>query len=523
MKHLFLFLGLFSLAFVHSQGVKIGSTNPGIADSSAILELESTQKGFLLPRLTTAQRNAINNPAVGLQIYNTNTRCVETFFPVGWRPTGCQCTLFPNAAFTFQPAFPSAGAPIQFLATDTSNSLSWSFQNGSPASDTIGNPVVTFANPDTVTVVLRATDSQGCQDSSSQILLIQNCPPNFPNPGFTVSPASPGQNQSVSFTPATTNGVSHIWTFASGNPATSTSASPNCTWSTAGTYSVVHQLTDSSTGCTQSDTLALVVSSCITGGNANFIFTGNIQLWTAPAGVCTIQVEGWGARGGDGGGYGAYVVGTFTATPGQQYKILVGRKGNNGNGGGGGGGTWFTDANNIPLLVAGGGGGRGYGNNNLPSSINGGDCGGGGCSGTAGSCGTPGTGGSNGAGGLGATCTQNGTGGGGGGGTQTGGGTANGCNYSQSTGGAAFVNGGAGGLGGCGVAGGFGGGGGGGCNGGGGGGGGGYSGGGGGNPWCNNGGIGGHGGGGGCYNTGTNTSLSVGGNLNDDGRLYITW
>jgi hypothetical protein len=519
-------LGLILLIFsanLSAQGVKINHGTPSPADSSAILELESTQKGFLLPRLSTAQRNAIASPAVGLQIYNTSTRCVETFFPVGWRPTGCQCTVFPNAGFTLQPTFPSAGFPIQFMANDSSNALSWTFQNGSPANDTVGAPIVTFSNPDTVSVVLRATDSQGCQDSTTQTIIIQNCPLNTPNPAFTASPASPGTNQAVTFNPSSLVGVSHSWSFASGNPGSSSATNPTSTWSSAGTYSVIHQVTDSSTGCVQADTLALVVSACITGGNANFIFTGNLQLWTAPAGVCTIQVEGWGARGGDGGGYGAYVVGTFSITPGQQYKILVGRKGNNGNGGGGGGGTWFTDANNNPLLVAGGGGGKGYGNSNLPSSVNGGACGGSGCSGTQGSCGSPGTGGSNGAGGLGATCTQNGTGGGGGAGTLTGGGTANGCSYSQSTGGAAFVNGGAGGLGGCGVAGGFGGGGGGGCNGGGGGGGGGYSGGGGGNPWCNNGGIGGHGGGGGCYNTGTNTSLTVGGNLNDDGRLYITW
>jgi len=39
----------------------------------AILDLESTQQGFLPPRLTTLQRNAITDPVDGLIIFNTTT------------------------------------------------------------------------------------------------------------------------------------------------------------------------------------------------------------------------------------------------------------------------------------------------------------------------------------------------------------------------------------------------------------------------------------------------------------------
>lgn len=42
-------------------------------DASAILELKTTTKGLLLPRLTTTQRDAISSPANGLVIYNTTT------------------------------------------------------------------------------------------------------------------------------------------------------------------------------------------------------------------------------------------------------------------------------------------------------------------------------------------------------------------------------------------------------------------------------------------------------------------
>jgi len=42
------------------------------ANSSSIFELESTTKGALLPRMTTAQRVAISSPVAGLLVYQTD-------------------------------------------------------------------------------------------------------------------------------------------------------------------------------------------------------------------------------------------------------------------------------------------------------------------------------------------------------------------------------------------------------------------------------------------------------------------
>jgi uncharacterized protein (TIGR02145 family) len=59
-----------------SQGVGVNETgaNP---DPSAILDASSTTQGFLPPRMTTGQRDAISNPAVGLLIYNTTLACLQ--------------------------------------------------------------------------------------------------------------------------------------------------------------------------------------------------------------------------------------------------------------------------------------------------------------------------------------------------------------------------------------------------------------------------------------------------------------
>src|SRR5450759_2373522 len=59
-----------------AQGVGISEASI-TADPSAILELKWTSgpfKGFLAPRLTSAQRNAIASPANGLLVYDTDTK-----------------------------------------------------------------------------------------------------------------------------------------------------------------------------------------------------------------------------------------------------------------------------------------------------------------------------------------------------------------------------------------------------------------------------------------------------------------
>ena len=50
--------------------VGIGTTTP---NASAKLQLDSTTKGFLPPRMTTTQKNAIASPATGLVVYDTTT------------------------------------------------------------------------------------------------------------------------------------------------------------------------------------------------------------------------------------------------------------------------------------------------------------------------------------------------------------------------------------------------------------------------------------------------------------------
>jgi uncharacterized protein (TIGR02145 family) len=69
---LFLF-GILPALHLSAQTV-IGADAP---DPSAMLDVQSTSKGFLPPRMTTAERNAISNPATGLLVFNTTLNCIE--------------------------------------------------------------------------------------------------------------------------------------------------------------------------------------------------------------------------------------------------------------------------------------------------------------------------------------------------------------------------------------------------------------------------------------------------------------
>ena len=64
------------------SAVGVGVATP---DASAVLEVVSTEKGFLFPRMTEAQRGAISSPATGLLVYQTDgDEGVYIYKSFGW-------------------------------------------------------------------------------------------------------------------------------------------------------------------------------------------------------------------------------------------------------------------------------------------------------------------------------------------------------------------------------------------------------------------------------------------------------
>lgn len=72
----FLFAG-----YIANAQVGIGTTTP---ETTAALDITSTTKGFLMPRMTTGQRTAITTPAAGLQVFDITTNSVWYYNGTLW-------------------------------------------------------------------------------------------------------------------------------------------------------------------------------------------------------------------------------------------------------------------------------------------------------------------------------------------------------------------------------------------------------------------------------------------------------
>jgi len=101
-------------------GVSIGS-GAG-ANASSLLDLTSTTKGFLPPRMTTAQRDAIATPATGLVIYNTTTNSLDFFNGTVWS-SGALTSLPGSKGLSISGTVTSASATTFNVSAVTTNTL----------------------------------------------------------------------------------------------------------------------------------------------------------------------------------------------------------------------------------------------------------------------------------------------------------------------------------------------------------------------------------------------------------------
>jgi hypothetical protein len=98
----------------HLRGQGVGINNPA-PHTSALLDLTSTGKGLLMPRMTTVQRDAIATPAASLLIYNTTNTRFEFFDGLAWVPlVSTGWSLTGNAG---------TNPAIHFIGTTDNNSL----------------------------------------------------------------------------------------------------------------------------------------------------------------------------------------------------------------------------------------------------------------------------------------------------------------------------------------------------------------------------------------------------------------
>ena len=77
-RYLIIIVGVFLVSqfySLYSQSVGItDGPDDFTPDASSLLELKTTTRGFLMPRMNAAQRNAISNPAAGLMVVQTDNQ-----------------------------------------------------------------------------------------------------------------------------------------------------------------------------------------------------------------------------------------------------------------------------------------------------------------------------------------------------------------------------------------------------------------------------------------------------------------
>ena len=119
---------LFGYAKAYTQGI-----NPASATNaaSAILDLDATDQGILVPRLTVDQRNAIPSPANGLLIYNVVTNKFNYY--KGTSPTGNWYEIKSSSVYVTSGGSvnPGGGVAINATSAQPNNSAILDIDNAS--------------------------------------------------------------------------------------------------------------------------------------------------------------------------------------------------------------------------------------------------------------------------------------------------------------------------------------------------------------------------------------------------------
>ena len=111
MKQFYCLVILFVFSYITAIGqVGVNSEN-SIPDNSAMLDVKSTNKGFLPPRMTFAELNAIVNPVSGLTVYckdcgQGGSGALSVFINGIWNTIGTTC---------LNPVSPVAGVHVSSL------------------------------------------------------------------------------------------------------------------------------------------------------------------------------------------------------------------------------------------------------------------------------------------------------------------------------------------------------------------------------------------------------------------------
>ncbi len=267
----------------NGSNLGVGTTSP---HASALTDMTSTTQGFLPPRMTTVQRNAIASPAVGLTIYNTTVNCLQWWNGTVWYD-GCGNNAPPAAALS---TINCAGATTTGTLTSgaaangVSTAISYTGGNaGTYGAQSVSSTGVvgltatlaagTLANGNgSVTYTITGTPASAGTASFAITLGGQSC-------SFTVNVSAPAAALStLNCAGATTTG-----TLTSGAAANGVSTAISYTGGNAGTYGAQSVSSTGVVGLT-----ATLAAGTLANGNGSVSYT--ITGTPASAGTASFAI-----------------------------------------------------------------------------------------------------------------------------------------------------------------------------------------------------------------------------------------
>ncbi len=268
-------LSFANLSVVVGQGVGINSTG-NAANAKAGLDIDFTNQGLLIPRLTTVQRDAITTPIPeSLFIFNTTTKCFEAYVNGAWNTGFCPAACTP-------PATPTANA-----ATDincTSFTANWTASTGATyylidvATDfaftsfvagynnlNVGN-VTTFAVTGltaSTPYYYRVRSSTACASGSSAVINPTTLStPAQPSVITGITPVCQGEN-GVAYSVTDVGGVTYTWSYSGTGFTQATGGTTNsitANFSAAATSGTLTVTPSNTCGNGTARTFAIVIS-----------------------------------------------------------------------------------------------------------------------------------------------------------------------------------------------------------------------------------------------------------------------
>ena len=216
-----------------SIGVAINENNVP-ADPSAMLDVSSINKGLLIPKLTTVQRNSLS-AVVGLIIYNTDNHSIEYYRGDGWYKLEYSA---PTVTASASPTAICNGAS-SVLTASGANTYSWSHTLGSGSSKTV-------SPTGTTTYSVTGTSTAGCSGTATVSVTVNP----LPSVSASASPAAICNGATSVLTASGAN--TYSWSGGLGSGASKT-----VTPSSTTTYTVTGT---SAAGCTGTATVSVTVN-----------------------------------------------------------------------------------------------------------------------------------------------------------------------------------------------------------------------------------------------------------------------